>query len=664
MNTVNIFSPFRIGGLPVKNRLVALPVYTGYAHPDGRVSSQLIDHYAQLGRSGVGMVVVANAAVAADGVTTQYTLRADQDEYISGLSTLAKTIKDQGALACLQLNHAGRFAKTDRPLLPAALDSAHLGFNVAALKNFMNFFPLEKRFILTRHFLKQAGSWRRSMSAEDRARIVVDFGEAAERAYAAGFDMVELHGANGYLLCQFLSPFTNRHSTDWGGTFEKRIKFPLVVVEAIRQRLPSTFPVGFRLILSEGVPGGIELPEALRFAKILEEEGVAYISAASGSYHSIFSPETLAQMARPAYLRKKAAELTAQVHIPTIISGRIITPAVANRIIRQGVADLIGLGRPLRADIEWVAKAAANDRRIRTCLNCHWCVKRVILEEGFSCRRWPRLIQQRADLNHQLIRRSTRRVWIIAGRDDVQLFKAASPLLLPESRHLQLLGCPAILFLDTDEPDESHQAERRSFLEWAGNLVDHLGISGAEIDHRVRAVAALPDKDVLAEIKQSNFGEIFIARDARQRWRERLTYQLRRKVLALIGAHARPADVVVPVDFSPATLLVLMLVRQSYLYQTGFTFTFLHVLSEPGPAVEKQWKAFLKITGIDKDLPLKLLPSTGNVAFDLLKFVAEGNFGTIIMGKRGVSGIKRWLLGSVSAGVLRGLTNQSLFLVD
>jgi 2,4-dienoyl-CoA reductase (NADPH2) len=135
-------------------------------------------------------------------------------------------------------------------------------------------------------------------------------------------------------------------------------------------------------------------------------------------------------------------------------------------------------------------------------------------------------------------------------------------------------------------------------------------------------------------------------------------------VLALIGGRARSADILVPVDFSPATLLVLMLLRQTYLDQPGFTFTFLHVLTGPGRAAEKQWKAFLKITAVEEDLPLRLLPSTGHVVFDLLKFVEEGNYGTIIMGKRGVSGIKRWLLGSVSAGVLRGLTDQSLLLVD
>jgi 2,4-dienoyl-CoA reductase (NADPH2) len=333
-------------------------------------------------------------------------------------------------------------------------------------------------------------------------------------------------------------------------------------------------------------------------------------------------------------------------------------------MIREEVADLIGLGRPLRADIQWVAKAAGNVRSIRTCMNCHWCVKRVILEQGFSCRRWPRLIQQRADLNHKLIRRNTKRLWILANRDDMQLFKASLPLLLPESRHLRLLGSPAILFLDTDDPEKLREADRHSFLEWAGNLVDRLGFSDAELRHSIRVVADVPDKEVLTEIKQSNYGEIFIARDPRQRWRERLTYKLRQKVLALISASARPADILVPVDFSPATLLVLMLLRQTYLYQPGFTFTFLHVLTGSGTAAEKQWKAFLKITGVDEDLPLRLFPSTGDVVIDLLKFIEAGNYGTIIMGKRGVSGIKRWLLGSVSAGVLRGLTDQSLFLVD
>ena len=108
-----IFSPFRLGFQQLTNRLVALPVYTGYAYPDGRVSPQLIDHYTKLAQSGVAMVVVANAAISSDGITSTYNLRVDRDEYIPGLARLAKAIRQNGVIACLQLNHAGRFAKTD-----------------------------------------------------------------------------------------------------------------------------------------------------------------------------------------------------------------------------------------------------------------------------------------------------------------------------------------------------------------------------------------------------------------------------------------------------------------------------------------------------------------------------------------------------------------------
>ena len=192
-----LFSPIKVGGVQMKNRLVALPVHTGFAYPDGGVSSWLIDFCARMAGSGVAMVVVANAAVSSDGVVSRFNLRVDKDDFIPGLASLATTIKKNGALACLQLNHAGRFAKTVRPLLPSPVTSENLSFNVESLKDFMEFFPLEKRFGLTRYLLGQLSKWRQAMTSEDRNRVIEAFGMAAARACEAGFDMVELHGANG-----------------------------------------------------------------------------------------------------------------------------------------------------------------------------------------------------------------------------------------------------------------------------------------------------------------------------------------------------------------------------------------------------------------------------------------------------------------------------------
>ena len=261
-----IHTPMQMGSRRLKNRLVALPVFTGYANPDGSVSSLLLKNYTALATSGVSMVVVANVAVSPDGVTSRYNLRVDDDRYIPGLKDLAAAIRRQGALACIQLNHAGRFAKTDQPLLASSADASNLSYHVASLKSFMHSFPFEKRFGLTRFFLKQISRWRRAMTREEVDAVIVKFYQAAKRAHQAGFDMIEIHGANGYLLCEFLSPATNKRPSGLGGTFENRVVLPLTVVREIRRHVPTLIPLGFRLLLNEWVPEGIQLKDAIVFA--------------------------------------------------------------------------------------------------------------------------------------------------------------------------------------------------------------------------------------------------------------------------------------------------------------------------------------------------------------------------------------------------------------
>lgn len=664
VNFAAIFSPFRLGPHPLKNRLVALPVYTGYAYPDGRVSPQLIGHYTKLARSGAAMVVVANAAVAADGVTSTYNLRIDRDEYLPGLSGLARAIKQQGAIACLQLNHAGRFAKTERPLLPSPTDGSNLAFNIEALKDFMNFFPLEKRFRLTRYFLTQANKWRSAISAEDMARIIAGFGNAAARACAAGFDAIELHGANGYLLCQFLSPFTNRIQDGFGGSFQNRTAFPLAVFQEIKQNLPADFPIGFRLMLREWVPGGIDFPEAVAFARLLEKTGITYLSASVGSFNSIFFKDVMKKMAQPAYLRKDMQELSRQVGIATIISGRIIKPSLADELLRENAADLIGLGRPLRADFDWVKKAAAQNQKAILCTNCNWCLKRVVLEQGFSCRRWPRLTQQRTDLDHQLLTRNYRGLWVVADRNDLKLFRKALPVFLPNSQKHPIPISPTFFFLQSENEPRISNKDRETFLNWSRKTLDSRGFGDAPMHHVIRADRDAFNREVTTEIRRGNYGLVLIGRNRYQPWRERLLYQERGKVIALLGSSERQNQILVPIDFSDNTLLVLMFLRQFYMGRPEFKISFLHVLAGSKKRAEHRWRELKRIVELDENLKLEWIAKDGEISQRILESVETRNCGTIIMGKRGHSGIKRWLLGSVSSGVLRGLTQQSLFLVD
>lgn len=650
-----------LGPHRLRNRLVALPVFTGYAHPGGWVSSLLVNHYKELACTGVGAVVVANAAVAADGVASTHNLRADDDDFLPGLRKIADAIKGQGAVACLQLNHCGRFAKTEQPLLPASLDTNHMAFNIASLKHFMEFFPFEKRFALTRYFLQKIGTWRRGMDSGDLERVRTAFGDAAERACRAGFDMIELHGANGYLLNQFLSAFTNKVPSEFGGDFRHRAAFPLAVIREVKKRIPASLPLGFRINVREMVPGGIDIEEAVSYAKMMESEGVAYLSASSGSFLSIFAPDVMKRMSRPAYLREDMARLTREVGIPTIISGRVLTSSIAEGLLEKGVADLIGLGRPLRVEREWVRKSAQG-QKVKVCINCNGCLKRVVLEQGFNCRRWPKMERERTDLEHKLLKRNFRGVLLAANPPDLQVFQSTLPFLLPDRKNISTVISPTVLFLGTLEGEKIPHAQRDAFLQWFKESLSQLGFVDAEIRSRGITVRESADREAHGEM--GAHGVIFLCRNRNQPWRERLMYRVRGKVVALLGSSPHISRILVPVDLSETTHLVLMFLGQSIFGKQGLRFQFVHVLNGPEGAARQRWEKIKAVTGVQTDLDLTLLPTGEGIAERLLEMVKEGNYGTIVMGKRGRTGIKRWLLGSVSAGVLRGLRDQSLYLID
>jgi|GEM_PF-567732 len=658
-----LFSSLPMGLHTLKNRLVALPVHTGFARPDGRVSPWMIDFYTRLAASGVGMVVVANAAVSSDGVVSRFNLRADKDRFIPGLARLASGIKAKGALACLQLNHAGRFAKTPRPLLPSPIIAGNLSFNLESLKEFMEFFPFEKRFSLTRYLLSQVKTWGRPMTEEDRVRVIQDFGSAASRARHAGFDMVELHGANGYLLCQYLSKFTNKLKSGFGGDFSSRTTFPLAVIREIKKRVPRNLSLGFRLMLTEWVPTGIDPDQALAFARCLEKEGMAYVSVSAATYNSLFSPEVLKKMAGHAYLEKETAALTKELNIPTVISGRITTANRAERILQKGAADLIGLGRSLRADPQWMVKSVNPGRKIIPCINCNGCLKQVVLEKGFNCRQWPGWIRLQTRLEHKLLTRQTSTLWIITDSRDFEIFKAYQPLLFPTGGKEP---GPRFLFLSVPHDNSGCEAFKQDLLTWIGNRSDTACLSGPPEVLSVFEPRDSWENTVHNEIDQGEYGRIFLAARPEESWRKRLLYRTRGKMTALLNTNTRPHRVLVLVDLSETTLLVLRVLHQTLMTQPLFSFDFIHVETgqETGAGHLHTWKEAKKITGISETIPLKRILTKTDVVSALAPLIRERGYGTIIMGKRGISGIKRWLLGSVSAGLLRHISDQSIVLID
>jgi len=357
----HLFSRISVGGKELKNRLTMAPLYLGYAGEGGTASEILLEHYRLMAKSGVGMVVVENSTVDhPTGSGSNRTLRTDTDESLAGLAQLAAAIKEQGTVACLQLNHAGRFAGiADPALAPSAVQTF--------------------------------GRMPRALTKEEMRTIAKKFAEAAVRVKKAGFDMVELHGGTGYLLSSFISPRTNKRMDEYGGSLENRQRFPLEVVRQVKAAI-GNFPVGYRFMADEWLPDGLKLAESVQYARTLAAAGVAYISVMGGTYESFFLPDVVQASRKEGYMVDLAAAIKKEVNIPVIAAGRISTGAFAESILTGGKADLIGLARVLWADPEWPSKVKeGRENEIVHCApDCdETCTKLVTKGKTAFFVRWP-----------------------------------------------------------------------------------------------------------------------------------------------------------------------------------------------------------------------------------------------------------------------------------
>jgi 2,4-dienoyl-CoA reductase (NADPH2) len=357
----NLFSEIAVGGLTLKNRLTMAPLYLGYAGEGGSVGDMLLEHYRLMAASGVAMVVVENATVDHPaGSGSNRTLRADTEDNLDELKRLAATIQQAGAKACLQINHAGRFAHaTPEPVAPSAVDTF--------------------------------GRMPRALERAEIDAVIDKFADAAARAKRAGFDMVELHGGTGYLLAQFLSPHTNKRSDDYGGSLENRGRFAMHVLSRVKAAV-GALPVGYRFLADEWLPDGLHLEESVQFAGRLAQAGIAYISAMGGTYESFFLPEMVEKSKKEGYMLDLASAVREKVNVPVVAAGRLATGELADRAIAEGKADLIGLARVLWADPEWPKKV--REGREADIIHCRpecgdACTQMVMKGRPAFCVAWP-----------------------------------------------------------------------------------------------------------------------------------------------------------------------------------------------------------------------------------------------------------------------------------
>lgn len=353
-----LFDFFLIRSLHLKNRIVLAPMGTNLAEKDGSVSEALVRHYARRAQGGVGLIIVENASVDVSG-HFPHGLAIYDDKFIPGLSKLVREVHQAGSKICLQLNHGGR-------QLPSRLT----GFKPVAPSPVAS--PLLKEI-------------PREMSKEEITQLVEKFGEAANRVKQVGFDAIELHGAHGYLVCQFLSAASNQRQDDYGGGLWERTRFAREIISKIRGKVGSEYPVFFRLSAEEYVPSGLTIKDSIEIARILKESGVDVFHVSAGQYASL---EWLVQPMRfpPGVLVSSAASVKKATNVPVIAVGRINDPLLAEKILSEKKADLIAMGRPLLADpdLPWKAQQELYSE-IRPCVACNECFRSMFYEQKTIC---------------------------------------------------------------------------------------------------------------------------------------------------------------------------------------------------------------------------------------------------------------------------------------
>lgn len=327
MNLPNLLSSLEVKGLVLKNRIVMPPMANNMATEEGEITPRLVEHYLARAKAEVGLLIVEHAYVVPMGRANKNQLGVHDDRVIQGLRELVDAVHAAGARIGSQITHAG-----------GATTSEVLGVIPEAPS------PVQH---------PRGTEAPRELGIKELAALAGAFAAAARRVRAAGFDMVEIHGAHGYLLNQFYSPLTNKRKDDYGGDREKRLRFPLEVAEAVRREVGPDFPVFYRLGADDLMPGGLTAEDARFAAPRLVEAGVDLLDVSGGLGGS--RPEG----AKPGYFVPLAVAAKSVVQAPVLVTGGIREPEFADQIIRDGKADLVGIGRALLADPEWARKAIA-----------------------------------------------------------------------------------------------------------------------------------------------------------------------------------------------------------------------------------------------------------------------------------------------------------------
>ena len=329
---ISLFQPITLrSGIQLDNRIVMAPMTTFSGNPDGTVSDEEVAYYSRRS-NGVGMVVTACAYVTLNGKGFQGEFGSDRDNLIPSLRRVASAIKEQGAKAVLQIFHGGRMCPPE--LVPD-------GEIVSA-----SAIPAEQGVV--------SDQVPRALTEAEIQSIIRDFGESTRRAIEAGFDGVELHGANGYLIQQFFSPHSNRREDQYGGSLEKRVSFPIAVVDEVKKvvakHAKQPFLVGYRFSPEEPETPGITMTDTLALVDVLASKELDYLHVSLMEFWSTPRRGVEDSRSRLEIIQERVGE-----SVPVIGVGSIYTADDALKAIQSGVS-MIAIGRELIIDPDWVEK--------------------------------------------------------------------------------------------------------------------------------------------------------------------------------------------------------------------------------------------------------------------------------------------------------------------
>ena len=339
--TSHLFSPLPLGARQLPNRIAVAPMCQ-YSAEDGTATDWHLQHWMNLAMSGAGMITIEMTDVERRGRITHgcHGLYSDENEAAARRALgAARRVAAPGALFGVQLAHAGRKAATQRPWEGGG-----------PLQNHEDPWP-----VVSASALPFAEGWQtpHALTESEIRQLIDKFVESARRAERAGFDFIELHGAHGYLLHQFLSPLSNKRDDHWGGSLENRMRLIIEIARQVRAAVPNVL-LGARLSVTEWVDGGFSPDDAVIVARALKAEGVCYICCSSGGNVPNAKVPT-----GPGYQVFLAEKVRAEAGIVTRAVGNIVEPAQAEAILAGGQADIVALGRALLADPRWPWRAAA-----------------------------------------------------------------------------------------------------------------------------------------------------------------------------------------------------------------------------------------------------------------------------------------------------------------